>query len=285
MAVYDQSYAPWEGTLAPRWRRIAAIVTMEIARPFRSLWVRLVVGTAFAITTGWLLILFFAASQQTLPMQLAGTRIYRSGFLNFPLFSMILLSLSATVGAPMISRDLRHNALVLYFSRSITRADYLLGKYAALLLFLLAATLGPALMLFLGQLGMGTERLSTRERLADLGALTVHSLVLTAPLSAVVLGFSACARRGYVASILWISVYFAFQIAAGVLENLLKTEWPRLLSWQRITAHLGDLCYRDPAADPQLQGGWEAPLAIVLGASVLGIAVAWRRLRSVEGRE
>ncbi|HYE99461.1 MAG TPA: hypothetical protein VEJ18_11150 [Planctomycetota bacterium] len=285
MAVYDQSYAPWEGTLAPRWRRVAAIVQMEIARPFRSFWVRLVVGTAFAITTGWLLILFFAASQQTLPVQLAGTRIYRGGFLNFPLFSMILLSLSATVGAPMISRDLRHNALVLYFSRSITRADYLAGKYAALVLFLLAATLGPGLLLFLGQLGMGTERLTTRERLADLGALTLHALVLTAPLSAVVLGFSACARRGYVASILWISVYFAFQIAAGVLENLLKVEWPRLLSWQRITAHLGDLCYREPAADPQLQTGWAAPLAIVLGAAVLGLAVAWRRLRSVEGRE
>ena len=75
-------------------------------------------------------------------------------------YSMILMVLSATVGASIISRDVRHRALLMYFSRSITRADYLLGKFLALVLFLLLVTLGPGLLLFLGQLGMSQERLT-----------------------------------------------------------------------------------------------------------------------------
>jgi len=284
MAVHDLSYAPWSGTPDSRWAAVRAIVGMELLRPFRSLWVRLVVIGAFMITGGWLLLLFFAASQQELPTMLAGNRIYRDGFLNLTLFSMVLLGLSATVGCPIISRDLRHNALTLYFSRSITRTDYLLGKFVALLLFLLFSTLGPALLLWAGQAGIGTERLTATQRFADLGSLVLHSLALTVPLAAVTLGFSTAAKRGYVAALLWASVYFGGEAAASVLGGLLRDTWPQLLSWRLLTTHLGDLCWR--GAKPRiLDCGWGPPLAILGIASALALLLAWTRLRSVEAGE
>ncbi len=284
MAVHDLSYAPWTGTPLPRRAAVAAIVRMEILRPFRSLWVRLVVISSFMITGGWLMLLFFAASQQEMPAPFAGNRLYRDGFLNFFLFSMILLGLSTTVGCPLLARDLRHNALALYFSRSITRADYLLGKYLSLLLFLLFATLGPGLLLWGGQLGIGPEKTTTGDRLQDLGSLVLHSLVLTAPLAAVTLGFSALTKRGYVAALLWASIYFGGEAASAVLGGLLKTAWPKMLSWRLLTTHLGDLCWR--GSSPRLLDcGWLPPLAILLGASAVALGVAWRRLRSVEAGE
>lgn len=284
MAVHDLSYTPWSGTPGPRRAGVGAIVAMELLRPFRSLWVRLVVIGAFMITGGWLLLLFFAASQHEMPTPFAGNRLYRDGFLNFFLFSTILLGLSATVGCPLIARDVRHHALVLYFSRSITRADYLLGKFAALALFLLFATLGPGLLLWLGQLGIGPEKLSTSQRLADLGSLVLHSLVLTVPLAAVTLGFSSLVKRGYVAALLWAAVYFGGEAASAVLGALLKTAWPRMLSWRMLTTHLGDLCWR--GSTPRiLDCGWLPPLLILAAASAVGLGVAWRRLRSVEAGE
>ena len=39
MAIYDQSYTPWVGTYSPRASRIAAMVEMELALPFKNLWV------------------------------------------------------------------------------------------------------------------------------------------------------------------------------------------------------------------------------------------------------
>ena len=116
---------------------------------------------------------------------------------------MILMVLSATVGASLIARDVRHRALLMYFSRSITRADYLLGKFLSLVVFLLIVTLGPGLLLFLGQLGMSQERLTFGQRMGDLLAITLHSLILTVPMSSVVLAFSSLTKRTYLAAILW----------------------------------------------------------------------------------
>jgi ABC-type transport system involved in multi-copper enzyme maturation permease subunit len=286
VAVHDLSYAPWTGTATSRRASIRALIGMELLRPFRSMWVRLVVIGAYMITGGWMFLLFFAASQQELPAMLGGNLIYRDGFLNLFLFSMILLGLSATVGCPIIARDLRHNALVLYFSRSITRGDYLLGKFAALLLFLLFATLGPGLLLWASQAGLGAERLTLGQRFADLGSLILHSLALTLPLAAVTLGFSTASKRGYVAALFWASLYFGGEAASAVLGGLLRTSWPKLLSWRMLTTHLGDLCWRGtPPRARILDCGWEPPAAILAALSVLALALAWRRLRSVEAGE
>ena len=76
MAVHDLSYAPWSGTPDSRFAAVRAIIGMELSRPFRNLWVRLVVIGAFMITGGWLLLLFFAASQQEMPAVFSGNKIY-----------------------------------------------------------------------------------------------------------------------------------------------------------------------------------------------------------------
>lgn len=286
MAVHDLSYTPWSGTPTSRAAAVRAMIGMELLRPFRSLWVRVVVIAAFMITGGWMFLLFFAASQQELPSLISGNLIYRDGFLNLFLFSTLLFGLSATVGCPLIARDLRHNALSIYFSRSITRADYLLAKFGALSLFLLFATLGPGLLLWFGQLGIGPERVSIVQRLADLGSLILHSLALTVPLAAITLGFSTASTRGYVSALLWASVYFGGEAASAVLGGLLRMSWPKLLSWRMLTTHLGDLCWRGtPPRARILDCGWGPPLAILAASSVIALAFAWRRLRKVEARE
>lgn len=292
MAIYDQSYAPWTGTYASRATRIRAIIEMELALPFKNIWVLLIVLLAFSLVMGWLLILFLAGSYQTLPGFAVGNRIYRDGFYNFPpgsnftLFSMILMILSATVGASLIARDARHRALLMYFSRSISRADYLVGKFLSLCLFLLLVTLGPGLILFFGQLGMSQERLTFGQRLGDLGALTLHALILTVPMSAVVLGFSSLTKRAYLAAIGWSMFHLGSVTLSSTLAYALKAEWPRMLSWTNLTSHLANHCYasRSPSK-PVLECGWGPPLVILLSLTVLSLALVWRRLRSVEGEE
>jgi ABC-type transport system involved in multi-copper enzyme maturation permease subunit len=215
-----------------------------------------------------------------------GNRIYREGFLNNPLFSMLLMVLSATVGASLIARDVRHRALLMYFSRSISRADYLIGKFLSLVLFLLFVTLVPGLILFLGQLGMSQERITTAERFGDLGSIFLHSLVLTVPMSAVVLAFSSMTKRAYLAAILWVIFYFVSSSLSPTLVFAFKADWPKMLSWQNLTAHLGDLCYaqRGPPNAILDCGAWP-PLLILGSATILSLALVWRRLRSTETEE
>lgn len=286
MAVYDQSYWPWSGAYTSRARRVAALAWMDLALAFRSRRTLLVVALTFVVVGSWLLILFIAASQQV-PVPFAlGNRLYREGFYNNVLFSMILMVLSTTVGASLIARDLRHRAIVLYLSRAIRRGDYLAGKFLALAGFLMVATWGPGLVLFAGQLGMGPEPLTFGQRLADLGAITLHSLIIVVPMTSGVLACSSLTRSSHVAGVLWASFYFSSWAFSEALTNLLDREWCRLISWMRLTAHLGDLVY--PArhrTEPILACGWEEPALILGGVTVLALAVAAWRLRAVEAGE
>lgn len=286
MAIYDQSYTPWTGTYASRAARVRAMIAMELAQPFANRWILIIILLAFMIVGSWLLILFLATSSQIIPPFAIGNRIFREGFYQHPLFSMILMVLSATVGAALISRDVRHRALLMYFSRSITRADYLVGKFLSLVLFLLIVTLGPGLLLFVGQLGMSQERFTFGERMSDLLAIVLNSLILTVPMSAVVLAFSSLTKRTYLAAMLWVGFYFLSASMAPTLTFALKADWPKMLSWPNLTAHLGDLCFSQRAGTtPILDCGAWPPLLILAAATVGSLALVWRRLRSTEGEE
>lgn len=309
MAIYDQSYQPWTGSYGSRAGRVWAMVRLEIVQPFRNVWVLIVVLATFALVLAWLLILFIgatsagagAAGSLAAPF-LSGNWLYREGFYNFPaltlpnapvappntpsLFAMILMFLSATVGSSLIARDLKYNALLLYFSRAITRADYLAGKFLTLVLFLLFVTLVPGLLLFAGSLGISGDKLTMGQRLGDLLGIVLHSLVLTVPMSAAVLAFSSLTKRPYVAAILWTTLFFASWIFSAVLGGLVREEWCRMVSWMNLTIHLGNLCYpRRGPSTPFLNSDWRLPFAILSTITILGLWVAWRRIRSVEGGE
>lgn len=307
MAVYDQSYQPWNGTYGSRAGRIWAMVRLEIVQPFRNIWVLLVVMAAFSLVLAWLLLLFIALSRvgqagaNALPL-FSGNMLYRDGFYNFPvflggnapsLFSLILLFLSATAGSSLIARDLKYNALLLYFSRAITRADYLAGKFLSLTLFLLFVTFVPGVLLFVGSLGMGNEALTFGERLRDLLGILLQSLVLVIPMASAALAFSSITKRPYLAAILWSSVFFSSWIFSGLLWTAIQKDWCRMVSWMNLSMHLGNYCYpqRAPAkaivgfTKPVLECGWGPPLLILSAITLISLAVAWKRLRSVEAGE
>jgi len=287
MAIYDQSYTPWTGTYTSRWARIRSIIAMELALPFRKVWVMIIMYLSFSIVFGWLTFLFIATSIQLPPMFALGNRLYREGFFQNPLNSMILMALSATMGASLISRDVRHRALLMYFSRSITRLDYLIGKLLSLILLLMVVTLLPGLILFLGQLGMGQERLSFGERMTDLGSITLNSIIVTVPMASAVLAFSSLTKRTYLAAILWQTFYFLSASLSPALSFSLKAEWPKMLSWVNLTNHLADLCYakRGPAAPAILDCDAWLPLLILSSITAFSLAVVWVRLRSTEVEE
>jgi len=113
-------------------------------------------------------------------------------------------------------------------------------------------------------------------------------------MSAVVLAFSSLTKRTYLAAILWATFYFLSVSLSEVLRVTLKAEWPKMLSWVNVTAHLGDLCYAArsspglpmaPPSAPILDCGWGPPLVILSSLTVLSLLLVWRRLRSVEVEE
>ena len=78
----------------------------------------------------------------------------------FGRIQVILVLFVAAMASELVGNDRKNNTLVLYFSRPIEKEDYVLAKIGALASALLALTLLPQLLLFLGNwlgAGDGTE--------------------------------------------------------------------------------------------------------------------------------
>ena len=76
----------------------------------------------------------------------------------FTYVRIVLVLFCATVAPELVGRDQRNRTLSLYFSRAVSRFDYVLAKFAALTSAMLVLTLGPQLLLFVGN-GMAGDDL------------------------------------------------------------------------------------------------------------------------------
>ncbi|MEV6973485.1 ABC transporter permease [Kitasatospora sp. NPDC093806] len=108
----------------------------------------------------------------------------------------LVVSIFLASQAPVLfSRDLRHHTVPLYFSRPITRADYVRAKFAAMAGAQLLLMLAPLLVLYVGSLliglGFGDQ---TEHFLYGLVAAVLYALV---PTSVAVVIAAATPRRGF----------------------------------------------------------------------------------------
>jgi ABC-2 type transport system permease protein len=68
----------------------------------------------------------------------------------YELIEVVLAVFCAVVAPELVGRDQRTHTLSLYFSRALRRQDYALGKFAALITGMLAITVIPQMMMFVG---------------------------------------------------------------------------------------------------------------------------------------
>ncbi|MEV7600617.1 ABC transporter permease [Kitasatospora sp. NPDC089797] len=148
----------------------------------------------------------------------------------------LVVSIFLASQAPvLLSRDLRHHTVPLYFSRPITRADYVRAKFGAMACaqFLLMAA--PLLVLYAGALLAGMDfGHNTGHFLYGLAAAVLYALVPTSV--AVVIaastprrGFGVAAIMGYLAVSSTISA-----VVVGINGNPFKSpdpaQWTSLIS-------------------------------------------------------
>jgi ABC-2 type transport system permease protein len=196
--IYDIGYRHYDGPRLGRREAIAAIVGAGLRAIFglgRS-------GRSKILPWGAVLLALLPAVVAVATKVLVGdlitlyeyeTMLWSIGAL-FPIFL-------AAQAPELVVNDIRFRVLPLYFSRPISRVDYVGAKLAALALGLLALTLVPVLVLWLGRV------LASDDIVAALGDEigAVPAIVGSGVLHAVVLaaiGLAICAvagRRAYAA--------------------------------------------------------------------------------------
>jgi ABC-2 type transport system permease protein len=182
-------------------------------------------------------------------------------------------------GAGLVANDRRANALQLYLSKPITRAEYILGKFAVLAAFLLLVTWLPASLLLVVQILFAGNFNFFADNLYLFPAITAFSLVQIVVVASAMLALSSLSRNSRYVGILYAALLFFSEALSGVLR---VARGNTQLSWISVPADLiqiGDAIFRTPLS---YDAPWPLSLVVLLLLVAASALVLARRVRGVE---
>ena len=154
MAVYEQTYKRYAGALTPEWSRFLIIPRHALRATFNSKLFILFFVICFLPLLGEAIMIYLRYNvgllaampninlRELIPVDAS---FFERWVYVQDCFAFLLALL---IGPPMVSRDLRNNALPLYLCRPFSRTEYVIGKMSVLLILLSVITWIPQLLLF-----------------------------------------------------------------------------------------------------------------------------------------
>lgn len=276
MTVHRKTYRPYTGALTASTKLFWVIARRELRIGLRKPWVRRLLVLA------GIPMLFFMAF---LYVELVINRVGGPDILGITLFenfysgqTFFVVLMMAAVGADIIAKDAVSGAHHLYFSRPLTRGQYMVGKLLAVGLVLALVVVVPGLLLALAQLLLAPEQDYAEFGRLSLGLIS-YGAVLSATGAALIAVLSAFGRRARYVGIVWVSLYFFSSVAAGALTQVTGgADWSRLVSIQAMFRDSGLFFYGEDSP-----GAWPLILLVMLG--LLSVALLYWRIGALERRE
>ena len=234
MAVYEHTYKQYLGKLTPEWSRFLVIPRHAFRDVFKSKLFTAFFVICFLPLLAEAILIYLHHNVSALAILRVNVRelipIDASFFqfwVNFqawPAYFVMLL-----VGPPLVSRDLRNNALPLYLCRPFSRTEYVLGKMSVLLILLSAITWVPQLLLFLFQSYLeGATWFVENLHLAN--AIVVSSVVWILLLALLSQAVSALVKWRVIASAALLGIFFIPWVFGEVVNQLFLTRWGSIIS-------------------------------------------------------
>jgi ABC-2 type transport system permease protein len=237
MAVYEQTYKPYEGKMTPAWSRFLILPRYAYQDLFKYKLFLLLFVLCYVcplIYTGLIYLrhnLGALAAFGTDAIEVARDIPIGGGF--FFIFINIQTSLAfiftVIIGPVLISRDIANNALPLYLSRPFSRFEYIAGKISVLLILLSLITWVPGLLLFLfnSYLEGGAWMYENFWIAKAILTLSLSWLVI---LSLLATAFSAWIKWRTAASAALFAIFIIPTAMGGIIGELFDTNIAHMLS-------------------------------------------------------
>jgi ABC-2 type transport system permease protein len=235
MAVYKKTYRPYDGELTGSLHRLLVIPRYAFEDLNRSRFLTIFFLASFIYPLVCALIIYVRHNASALTL-LGAQGADRFIAINVVFFmsllgwqSMLALFLASFIGPGQISPDLANNALSLYLARPFSRAEYVLGKAAVLLILLSLMTWIPGLLLF-GLQGYleGGSWMSENWRLAS--GMFFGAWIWILILALLALALSAWVKWKPAAGALMFGVFFVAGGFGATINGVQRTNWGHLFN-------------------------------------------------------
>jgi ABC-2 type transport system permease protein len=276
MPIHDQGYRRYVGSraaLGKTWQVItwAGIRTVLSKRSFVAL--MLMAWAPFVVRA---VQVYVAATFQQASFLAPKAETFREFLLQQGVFVFFV---TIYIGAGLIANDRRANALQVYLSKPLTRAEYVAGKFAILFSFLVGVTWLPAVLLLLIQIMFAGSLTFIRENIFLLPAITLFSLLQVLVSAMTMLALSSTSKSSRFVGIMYAGLIFftaaLFQALRGITG---RSSW----AWLSPTDTLEQIAAYIFRADAPYD---LPPIVAIVAVGVLIAGSAWileRRVRGVE---
>lgn len=198
-------------------------------------------------------------------------------FLHVQTYFVFVLMLYASSG--LLCDDIRLNLAEVYFSKPLTKRDYLLGKVVTVVGLGLTYTALPALFLFASQLMMVPDpdylQANWWVPLSSLG----FSLVFVIPTAFATLACSALTSSRRYAAAAVITLLVANGFVATLLADILNQRSVSVINVPQAMSRVGESLF---SLESYIPLAWPWAMAVVAGVTVVGCAVLVHRINRVE---
>ncbi len=287
--VFTQTYLPWTGTLNPRWARNWAVYrhhTLGLVRSGHRPWPLLVraylvlvlIGSVGDIFPVLLSSLFGDGIGEVFMISRDSLYAHVLGF--FPRNVLYYPVVTALIVGTMISEDRINGTSALYFSRTITRFDYVAMKYlaAATILFILCVfTLFIYYTVEVLAMGRGWAWIVDTFPLL-LGA-TVAGLLLVVTYTSLGLAMSSVSTNGFFPAIGLLALVLGSKSVAFLVALLFDQDVLYLLSPYDALANVGQALV---GTESNYDIPWTWSLVSVVAMNALSLFLLANRVASME---
>lgn len=255
MPILDLGYRRWSGERTPRPMRWGVVARTGIALIWRGAWLRrlLLIATFPAVFAVFGFFAYEQAVQGQAPPRLVATILSRqlrapeladrlledpaavrhdvwAQFLMW-LFrypqAVLMVVVLGIVAPRLISYDLRSRGYLLYLSRPLTPAEYLLGKTAVLWFLLAMITTVPALLVYVAGVLL-SPGLVVVEHTWDLPLrVLLATCVLAIPTSSLAICYSSLTTESRFAGYAWFATWILGWVTYAIMTSSALVSGPR----------------------------------------------------------
>jgi ABC-2 type transport system permease protein len=274
MPIFDQGYQHWQGRLSGHTWRWLTITRQGVRNQQKSIVVRVAVLVALlpALALAGFLVFWGLFEQKSsvirpllflldgIPQEIrAGPEAFRltiwtyayQMFFQFQLFFTMLVVL--LVGPNLISRDLRFNAMPLYFSKPLRRFDYFAGKLGVIGVYVGIVVVMPAVLAYVLGLAFSLKLSVVKDTFGLLLASIGFGLVVVLSAGSLVLALSSLSRNSRYVGALWLGLCLVSSIVGNIVVQTVRQDWCRLLSYPQNLSLVCDKMLDVKTADKQME--------------------------------
>lgn len=276
MPIHDQGYRRYQGRRAPHgrtWWVIARAGLMERLRERKFLGLLLFAAIPFLVRT----VMLYLGSNVPQASFLAATPDTFREFLDQQ--SIFVFFITIYVGSGLIANDRRANALQIYLSKPLTRLEYVTGKLVTLLIFLMAVTWVPAILLLVLQMLFAGNFAFLRANLFLFPAITLFSAILVLFSAFSMLALSSLSKSRRFVAVMYAGLVFFTAAMYQALSGITSTRAWVVISPEDVLDVVAAVIFRSPGTPAVPMWAALLSIAVVIGAALW---ILERRVRGVE---